>query len=139
LIYTGDCIVSEAAAHALKRAGVRAVARGTNIVSQEDLFVALLQEPNLEIESVVSAVPRLRALCTALAETQEKIISLEARRLCLDVWPSKPLEKAIELAAKDGRITAEGLLMGLMAEPITHLLKLLAKEYRSDSAIFEDH
>ena len=101
-------------------------------------MVALLQDPNLEIEPVISAVPRLKALCTALAETPEKLRDLESQRFGVDVWASTPLQKSIERAVDDGRITAKGLLTGLMGEATTHLLKLVAKEYQSDGAIFED-
>ena len=134
MIHTGDCILTDSAARALKRAGARAVSKGRKFVGQEDLFVALLQSRDEDADGVIAQVPRLVALRISLAEDTETLNRLESSYAGVDVQASAPVQTCIELAAIDGVISARGLLLGLLAAPKTHLLKLIASERRDREA-----
>jgi hypothetical protein len=90
--------------------------------------VALLEEHAIESRWLLSRTPRLRALSTSLRRRIAPPSESNRSIRDYEVTASQPLQTSIELAVSDGRITATTLLLGLLKEPRTHLLRLIAEE-----------
>lgn len=127
-INTGDWPVSMPARRALLRAAARANRRFTAFVSQQDLLVAILQSNDEEATTLLVALPTLTSLRSSLLESDLTLASLEREGALATVEASVPLQESVELATGSGIITTESLLVGLLDNPRTHLLKMVARE-----------
>lgn len=126
VIYTGECTLSDEAAQVLRGAEGRAAFHGRAFVYQEDLLVELLLSESDEMDRVVNRIPWLAELRAMLLVSRTTASSMETKPIDDRVTASTSLQTCVEQSANDGMITAGALLLALLREPQTHLLKLIA-------------